>query len=187
MQLNLQIATKLIAACAGLVLSAAAFSQNSETVEPPLKVQQAWIRATVVGQKGTGAFMRLTSKAGTRLVGVATPVAGVAEVHEMKMDGDVMRMRAVPELALPAGREVQFKPGGYHLMLLELKQPLMAGSEVPVTLRLKDGKGIESNQTVMLPVMLAAPAPTGSTGTAVKPGKAATPNASNDEHGGHKH
>ena len=139
------------------------------------------MRATVAGQKGTGAFMHITSKAGMWLVGVATPVAGVAEVHEMKMDGDVMRMRPVPELALPAGREVQLKPGGYHLMLMGLKQPLAAGSQVPVTLLLKDGKGVTSSQTVMLPVTLVAP------GAAVKPGMTPAPTATDDGHGAHKH
>ena len=152
-----------------------------------MQVQQAWVRATVAGQKGTGAFMRITSKTGMRLVGVATPVAGVAEVHEMKMDGDVMRMRPVPELALPAGREVQLKPGGYHLMLMELKQPLAAGSQVPLTLLLKDGKGAESSQTVMLPVTLAAPGAPVAPGAAVKPGSPPARPAVGDGHDAHKH
>ena len=147
-------------------------------------MHQAWVRATVAGQKGTGAFMRITSKTGMRLVGVASPVAAVAEVHEMKMDGDVMRMRPVPELVLPAGKEVQLKPGGYHLMLMELKQPLVAGSEVSVTLLLKDGKGVEASQIVMLPVMLVAPT---ARGAAVKPATAPMPAAASDGHSTHKH
>lgn len=182
--MNSSLAIKFVAACAGTVLATAVFAQQAPAVEPPLQVHQAWVRATVAGQKGTGAFMRITSKTGMRLVGVASPVAAVAEVHEMKMDGDVMRMRPVPELVLPAGKEVQLKPGGYHLMLMELKQPLVAGSEVSVTLLLKDGKGVEASQIVMLPVMLVAP--TGR-GAAVKPATSPMPAAASDGHSTHKH
>ena len=124
---------------------------------PTIKVEGAWARATVPGQKGTGAFMNITAKEGTRLVGVSSPVAGVAEVHEMKMENDIMKMRAVPGLDLPAGQTVSLKPGGYHLMLMDLKAPLMKDSTVPVTLRFKDAKGIESKLDVLLPVGLNAP------------------------------
>src|SRR3954467_4078111 len=79
----------------------------------PVKVEGAWARATVQGQKGTGAFMSLTSKDATQLVGVTSPVAGVAEVHEMKMENDIMKMRALPALDLPAGKKVELKPGGF--------------------------------------------------------------------------
>lgn len=105
-------------------------------------VADAWVRGTVAQQQGTGAFMRITSAQGGRLVGVSTPVAGVAEIHEMKMEAGVMKMAAVPALALPAGQAVELKPGGYHLMFMGLKQPLKAGDTVPVTLTVegKDGK-----------------------------------------------
>ena len=136
-----------------------AIAQTPATTSP-VKVEAAWARATVQGQKGTGAFMNLTAKEGTRLVGVSSPAAGVAEVHEMKMEGDVMKMRAVPGLDLPAGQTVQLKPGGYHVMLMDLKAPLMKDSSVPVTLRFKDAKGIESKLDVVLPVSLAAPGAT---------------------------
>ncbi|MDB5939812.1 MAG: hypothetical protein JWP77_2176, partial [Polaromonas sp.] len=86
------------------------------------------------------------------------PVAGVAEVHEMKMEGDIMRMRALPMLDLPAGQTVQLKPGGYHLMLMDLKQPLPKGGTVPLTLRLQNAQGVETRQEVSLPVGTAAPA-----------------------------
>ncbi|WP_431097569.1 copper chaperone PCu(A)C [Polaromonas aquatica] len=122
-----------------------------------VKVEGAWARATVQGQKGTGAFMSLTAKDGAQLVGVSSPVAGVAEVHEMKMEGDVMKMRAVPSLALPAGKKVELKPGGYHLMLMDLKAPLAKDSTVPVTLLFKDAKGAESKLELKLPVATAAP------------------------------
>ena len=123
----------------------------------PVEAAGAWVRSTVQGQKGTGAFMRLTAKAGTRLVGVSSPVAGVAEVHEMKMDGDVMKMRAVPALDLPAGVAVDLKPGGYHVMLMDLKQPVAPGSTVPVTLLFKDAKGVDSKLELKLPASTSAP------------------------------
>ena len=124
---------------------------------PAVKVENAWARATVQGQKGTGAFMNITAKEGTRLVGVSSPVAGVAEVHEMKLENDIMKMRAVPVLDLPAGQTVRLKPGGYHVMLMDLKAPLAKDSTVPVTLRFKNAKGVESTLDLVLPVGLAAP------------------------------
>lgn len=140
------VALSLASACLAAVAQSA-----------PVKVEGAWARATVQGQKGTGAFMSLTSKDATQLVGVSTPVAGVAEVHEMKMDGDVMKMRALPLLDLPAGKKVDLKPGGYHIMLMDLKAPLAKDSTVPVTLLFKDAKGVESKLELKLPVTTAAP------------------------------
>jgi periplasmic copper chaperone A len=97
-------------------------------------VKEPWVRATIAQQKATGAFMTLTSSGDAKLISVSSPVAGVVEVHEMAMEGDVMRMRAVSDLSLPAGKAVDLKPGGYHVMLMGLKQPLKAGDTVPVTL-----------------------------------------------------
>jgi copper(I)-binding protein len=100
------------------------------------------VRGTVAQQQATGAFMQLTSAQGGRLVSAPSPVAGVVEIHEMAMDGNVMKMRAVPGLDLPAGKAVELKPGGYHVMLMDLKQQLKDGETVPVTLVVegKDGK-----------------------------------------------
>jgi copper(I)-binding protein len=116
--------------------------------QTPVKVESAWARATVQGQKATGAFMKLTAPQATRLVSVSTPVAGVAEIHEMKMDGGVMKMRAMPVLDLPANQPVELKPGSYHLMLMDLKAPLMKDSSVALTLVFKDAKGVESKQQI---------------------------------------
>ena len=102
-------AIKLIAACAMLAGAAAVFGQKTSA---PVQVADAWIRAAVPGQSGTGAFMSLTASADTRLVGVASPAAGVAEVHEMRMEGDTMKMRAVAAIDLPARQTVVLKPGG---------------------------------------------------------------------------
>jgi len=146
-------ASRPVTASALFLLTGLAAAQTA-----PVKVDGAWVRATVQGQRGTGAFMNLTASQATRLVGVSSPVAGVAEVHEMKMDGEIMKMRAVSELALPPGQTVQLKPGSYHLMLMDLKLPLSKDSTIAVTLRFKDAKGVESKQALLLPVALAAPA-----------------------------
>ncbi|MBI4756030.1 MAG: copper chaperone PCu(A)C [Betaproteobacteria bacterium] len=122
-------------------------------------VKDAWVRGTVTGQKATGAFMELTSKDGAALVGGASPVAGVVEVHEMSMEGGVMRMRAVPKLPLPAGKTVQLTPGGYHIMLMDLKQRVKEGETVPLTLKVEGKDGKLSEVQVSAPVRpLAQPA-----------------------------
>jgi copper(I)-binding protein len=127
---------------------------QAQTVE----VKNAWVRATVQGQKATGAFMQITAPAASTLISVSTPVAGVAEVHEMKMDGDVMRMRPLAKgLELPAGKAVQLQPGGYHLMLMDLKLPLQKDTTIPITLTLRDSKGVQSSQELRVPVLTAAP------------------------------
>jgi len=146
---------------AALLFSLALGSLAAQAQNAPVQVDGAWARATVQGQRGTGAFMSLTAKDATRLVGVSSPVAGVAEVHEMKMEGDVMKMRALPSLDLPAGKKVELKPGGYHVMLMELKAPLAKDSTVPVTLLFKDAKGVESRLELKLPVATTAPGATG--------------------------
>jgi len=97
-------------------------------------VTDPWVRATVQGQTATGAFMKLQSAKDARLVEARSPVAGVVEIHEMAMDNNVMRMRAVQSLELAAGRVVEMKPGGYHVMLMDLKQQVKEGETVPVTL-----------------------------------------------------
>lgn len=102
-------------------------------------VKDAWARATVPAQKVSGAFMELKSGKGATLVGASSTVAGSVEVHEMKMSGDMMKMREVPRLKLPAGKTVTLKPGGYHIMLFELKQQLQAGERVPLKLEIEQG------------------------------------------------
>lgn len=97
-------------------------------------VTDPWVRNTVAQQKATALFAQITSAQGGRLVSASSPAAGVVEIHEMKMDGDVMRMRALPNLPLPAGKAVALQPGGLHMMLMDLKQPLKTGDTVVVTL-----------------------------------------------------
>jgi copper(I)-binding protein len=105
-------------------------------------VTEAWVRGTVATQKATGAFMKIRSTEDAKLVGAASPSASIVEVHEMAMKDNVMTMRAVDELPLPAGKTVELKPGGYHVMLIDLAKPLAAGDKVPVMLTIvgKDGR-----------------------------------------------
>jgi copper(I)-binding protein len=100
-----------------------------------VKVEGAWVRPTVPGQQAGGGFMTLTSAGGDRLLGGSTPVAERFELHTMSMNGDVMVMRQVEGIDLPAGRKVELKPGGLHVMFVGLRQALAAGTTVPLTLR----------------------------------------------------
>lgn len=134
----------------------------SAWADAPVQIDAPWARATVAGQQATGAFMRITAQEPLQLVGVSTPAAALSEVHEMKMEGDVMRMRAIESLPLPAGQSVELKPGGYHLMFMQLKAPLQAGSTVPVTLQLTNAQGQRLEHTLQVPVQqLARPAGAG--------------------------
>lgn len=145
---------KLVATLSLITPAVAVLAQNNS-----VEIKDAWVRTSVQGQKATGAFMTITAREGAKLVGASSPVAGVAEVHEMKMEGDIMRMRAVAGgLDLPAGKAVELKPGGYHVMLMDLKAALPKDTTVPLTLVFKDAKGVESKVELKLPVTTAAPA-----------------------------
>jgi copper(I)-binding protein len=120
---------------AATLLAGAAHAQVS--------VKDAWVRATVPQQKATGAFMQLHAASATRLVAVSSPLTPDVEIHEMSMVGDVMRMRQVKALDLPAGKTVELKPGDYHVMLLNLKEQVREGDTVPLTL-VFEGKGGKS-------------------------------------------
>jgi copper(I)-binding protein len=138
------------------VLIAAAGAAGAQTTV----VKDAWVRGTVPQQKASGAFMQITSAQGGKLLSVSTPVAGVAEVHEMAMEGTTMRMRAVGSLELPAGQAVELKPGGYHVMLMDLKQQLSAGDVVPLSLVIEGKDGKRETLQVQAPVRaLGAPDP----------------------------
>jgi len=115
-------------------------------------IKDPWVRGTVAQQKASGAFMHITSAGGGKLVSASTPVAGLVEIHEMAMEGNVMKMRAVPGLDLPAGKTVELKPGGYHVMLMDLKQQLMAGETVPLTLVVEGKDGRRETIEIKAPV-----------------------------------
>ena len=120
-----------------LVVLAVSLAAAQAQRNPDVEVKSAWARPTVDGQMGTGAFMQLTSKDGARIVGASSDVAGVVEIHEMARDGSVMRMRAIRNLELPPGDTVELKPGGHHMMLMDLKRPLVTGEKIKVQLRLE--------------------------------------------------
>ena len=143
----------MLASTAALALS---FATNVQAQNVDIK--NAWARTAVPGQKATGAFMTITAKEGVTLVGGSSPVAGVTEIHEMKMDGDVMRMRALKDgLDLPAGKAVELKPGGYHVMLMDLKAALPKDTSIPLTLLFKDAKGGQSKMEIKVPVAATPP------------------------------
>ncbi len=123
------------------LLVAAAFALAAASASAQVKVQDAWIRATVPGQMATGMFAKITAASDAKLISASTPAAAVVEVHEMKMEQGVMKMRAVDALDLPAGKSVELKPGGYHVMLMDLKQTMKAADVVPVTLVVQGADG----------------------------------------------
>jgi len=159
---------RLLSVFAVFVISTTAYAQT-------VLVESAWARATVPGQKTSGAFMVLKSDQTTHLVGVASPVAGIAELHEMSMDGNIMRMRPIDALALPAGKAVELKPGGYHLMLMDLKQPLKSGGTIPLTLQFQGADKKIVEQKLVVEVRAQPPAQ--------KPGQ----KQSEHMHSGHRH
>jgi periplasmic copper chaperone A len=132
-----------------LFILAAALFAAAASASAQIRVEQAWVRATVAGQQSTGAFMKITSAQPVKLVAVTTPVAATNEIHEMKMDGNVMKMRAHPDgIDIPAGKTVELKSGGYHLMMMELDQPIKAGGTVPLRLQFTDARGGKQELTV---------------------------------------
>ncbi|MDP1645502.1 MAG: copper chaperone PCu(A)C [Thiobacillus sp.] len=104
-----------------------------------ISVSDAWARATMPGQQVSGAYMQLQADADARLVSVSSPVVPRVEMHEMKMDGDVMRMREVKAIDLPKGKTVSLEPGGFHIMLMNLPKPIAAGDVIPLILTVESG------------------------------------------------
>jgi len=131
---------------AATIVLAAACLMPAPAASAQVTVTDPWVRGTVTGQKATGAFMQLKSATDVALVAAASPVAKIAEVHQMKMEGGMMKMNAVDRLALPAGEPVDLKPGGYHVMLMDLVKPLNDGDTVPLLLTFQDRAG--KKQTV---------------------------------------
>ncbi|MBT8529480.1 copper chaperone PCu(A)C [Polynucleobacter paneuropaeus] len=140
-----------ICTAAGMALVGSAWAQNvSKTVTTnAIKIEDAYTRATVPGQQVAGGFMKIENKgAADQLVSASSPVAGEVQLHEMAMDGNVMKMRQVKDIPLPAGGAVELKPGGLHLMFINIKAPLTAGETVPVKLKFAKAGEVE----VKLPV-----------------------------------
>jgi copper(I)-binding protein len=123
-----------------------------------LQVTNSWARATVPGQMATGAFMQISAPQGAQLLGVESTV-GLSQIHQMAMENGVMRMSEVQGgLPIAAGQSLTLKPGGYHIMLMDLKAPLRAGSTVPLTLLFKNAKGEAQRMELQVPVRTSPPA-----------------------------
>lgn len=132
-------------------------------------VKNAWVRATVPQQQATGAFMQLASPKETTLISATSPLTPSVEVHEMTMQDNVMRMRQVPGVVVPAGKTVELAPGGYHIMLMNLKRPVKEGDTVPLTLTFRAADGKSESVKVAAEV------------------RALNTNNSSMDHSGHKH
>lgn len=117
-----------------------------------VSVQDPWTRATVAQQKATGAFMQLSSPKSVKLVSASSPLTPTVEVHEMAIQGEVMRMRQVQSVQLSAGKTVELKPGGYHIMLMNLKSQVKEGDVVPLTLIFENQDGSRQTLDVKAPV-----------------------------------
>ena len=115
-------------------------------------VKNAWVRGTVPAQTATGAFMTITSSEEAKLVGASSRIATSSEIHQSMMHGGVNHMHGVDEVTLPAGKAVELKPGGYHLMLMGLAKPVAEGQKVPITLTVQDAKGKKSTVEVLADV-----------------------------------
>lgn len=126
---RLRVLPSLRSALVALLMGAGALPAWAQ-----VSASDAWTRATVPQQKVAGVFLQLRSVADARLIEASSGAARAVEIHEMAMDGNVMKMRQVPGLDLPAGKPVDLKPGGYHLMLIDLKAPLREGEAVPLSL-----------------------------------------------------
>ncbi|HHJ1297618.1 copper chaperone PCu(A)C [Pseudomonas sp. P1B16] len=144
MAVSLQPFKRGLAAIALLGLALPALAETT--------VSDAWVRASVPHQQSTGAFMTLTASSDSKLVGVESPVAKTVQVHEMTMNGDVMGMREVKAVELPAGKAVTLDPNGLHVMLMGLKQQVKEGEQVPLTLFIEDTKGGKQTLQVQAPV-----------------------------------
>src|SRR5688572_11439796 len=117
------------------------FLAASSLCQAEVTAKDAWVRGTVPAQTSTGAFVTLTSSVDAKVVGVASPVAKVVEIHESMTMGGVSHMHEVKSVALPAGQAVQLKPGGHHVMLMGLAQPLKDGATVPLVFTIEEKGG----------------------------------------------
>lgn len=123
------------------MFAGAACVSASAAPSASVRADDAWVRATVPQQRATGAFMRLSADAPVRLVGVSSPAAARAELHEMRMEGNLMRMRRVASIELAAGRPLVLAPGGYHIMLLDLARQARAGERIALGLEFEGAEG----------------------------------------------
>lgn len=140
-------------------LLAAAPALAEDTKAGDITIEEAWTRATPPGAEVGGAYLTLSNEGESddRLLSATTPIAGQVEIHSMNMTDGVMRMRRLPDgVAIPAGETVKLAPGGMHIMLMGLKEPITQDKQVPLTLHFEKGGKIEL-ELVVSPIGASAP------------------------------
>lgn len=150
---------KLFPSLATLVLTGFAVSAFAAGTADQISVTDPYVRMSPPGTKTTGAFMTIKNAGDkeARVVSAASQVANMTELHNHINDNGVMRMRQVKEIAVPAKGEAQLKPGGYHVMLIDMKAPLKEGDHVVITLGFADGSSKEVHAPVKRPTAEAMP------------------------------
>jgi len=137
----------LLISAVGFGLAGIAQAQSAKVGS--VQIENAYTRSTVPGQMAAGGFMKIENKgAADQLISASSPVAGEVQLHEMAMEGNVMKMRQVKEVVVPAGGAVELKPGGMHLMFINIKAPLTAGETVPVKLKFAKAGEVEVKMPV---------------------------------------
>lgn len=124
----------LASAILAIVFSATAYAQHAEPGQAMPSVSNVWVKTTVPGGSVSAAYMHIKSATPLKLVKAASSVAGIVEIHDMKMNGGVMEMKALDALDVPVGKTIELKPGGTHVMLMKVKKPIHKGDKVPLTL-----------------------------------------------------
>jgi copper(I)-binding protein len=140
-----------------LALALAACVAAQAQPAAPVLAEAAWARPIVPGQASSGAYMTLTAREPLTLIGAESPAAGIVEIHQMQMEGDVMKMRAADQLPLEPGKPLKLAPGGYHFMLMDLKAPFKACTQIAMTLRFRDATGKVATLRVPVAVQPRAP------------------------------
>ncbi|MEY4524159.1 MAG: hypothetical protein RIR27_1235 [Pseudomonadota bacterium] len=141
------LSNALLIVAVGFGLTGLVQAQNAKVGS--VQIENAYTRATVPGQQVAGGFMKIENKgAADQLISASSPVSGEVQLHEMAMDGNVMKMRQVKDIAVPAGGAVELKPGGLHLMFMNIKAPLTAGETVPVKLKFAKAGEVEVKMPV---------------------------------------
>lgn len=131
-----------------IAMTASLGAQAQSPAKTEVKVFDAWARTTVPGASVSAAYMHIKSARPMKLVKAESPVAGMTEIHQMSMKDGVMNMSAVDAVDIPAGKLVDLRPGGLHVMLMQLKQPIKKGDEIPLKLTFEDA----AKKTIVLDV-----------------------------------
>ena len=151
--LKLLLLVGLLASCKAETSAGSGVAKTGTTTD--VVITDSWVRANAPGQSVGAAYMTLNSPQDSTLVYVETPAAGTVEIHSMSMENNVMKMRMLKELPLKAGTPEKLAPGGFHLMLFDLKTPLKAGKNAVFRLSFKDNAGNITQQDVILPIKAA--------------------------------